>query len=322
MSEEKKPVKKRETKWASVLWYIHLHVLGLLAIWLVLTSAKWMTVFYTTLLTVVSCLGLTVGAHRLWAHRTFSATGPLRLFLMLAHTLAGVGPIYDWVLYHRVHHKYYGTDKDPYNHKKGFLYSHYMGNFLSPNVDYEHAKHDIDMRDIEQDGYVWLQKQFYWPMFLIFGVILPLNVPLAYWDESMTETILITGLLRFAITANVCWLVNSGRLIWAIKGNKIPPDSISVFLITASFWPLYHYMVPWDWKSGEFGTYGAGCGTFMIKMWHELGMVNDLQTTNTEDIREMLHRVAKKELTMEDGLDQLKETSMFNASKERLLIRY
>lgn len=67
------------------------------------------------------------------------------------------GPIYTWVLYHRLHHKYYKTDKDPFNHDKGFLYSHYMGNFVVPKVDFDQGMKDIDMRDIDNDMYVWLQ---------------------------------------------------------------------------------------------------------------------------------------------------------------------
>ena len=321
MSNEKKPVKKHDIKWAAVLWYIHLHVLGIYGVWLLFTSAKWMTVFFTILITAIGSLGVTVGAHRLWAHKTFTASGALRLSLVLAHTLAGVGPIYDWVLYHRLHHKYYGTDKDPYNHKKGFLFSHYVGNFLSRKIDYEQAKIDIDMRDVEQDGYVSIQKMFYWPMFIIFGLILPLNVPLEYWDESMAITILVTGLLRFAITVNVSWMVNSALLIWNIEGNKVPPDGISVFFVKKSFWPMYHYAVPWDWKSGEFGTYDSGCSTFFIKMWYELGLINDLQTVDTDSIREVLHRVARKKLPLNEGLTQLKEISVYNTQKEKLLIR-
>nr|XP_012142139.1 PREDICTED: acyl-CoA Delta(11) desaturase [Megachile rotundata]XP_012142140.1 PREDICTED: acyl-CoA Delta(11) desaturase [Megachile rotundata] len=317
MSAEKKPV-----KWAAVLWYIHLHILGVYGVWLMLTSAKWMTVFFTIFITAIGSLGVTMGAHRLWAHRTFAASGTLRLFLMLAHTLAGVGSIYDWVLYHRLHHKYYGTDKDPYNHKKGFLYSHYIANVLSRTTDYEQAKIDIDMRDMDLDGYIWLQRMFYWPMFIIFGLILPLNVPLAYWDESMAITIVVTGLLRFAITVNVSWLVNSALLVWNIQGNKVPPDSISVFFLTQSFWPEYHYAVPWDWKSGEFGTYGSGCTTFFIKMFHELGLINELQTTETEDVREVLHKMAKKKLPLSEGLSQLKQKSEYNTLKEKLMIRH
>ncbi|XP_017888704.1 acyl-CoA Delta(11) desaturase [Ceratina calcarata] len=319
---EKKSVKNKEMQWAVILWYIHLHVLGLYGFWFALTSAKWMTVFFTLLLTILAYLGVTVGAHRFWTHRAFEAAWPLRLFLMLCHTIAGVGPIYDWVLYHRLHHKYYGTDKDPFNHKKGFLYSHFMANVLSWHMDYDEMIRLIDMRDVEQDGYVWFQKKFYWLLFGIFGILLPVNAPLEYWDESLSGAIVITGLLRFAITTNISWLVASSRLIWSLEGKKIPPDSISLFFITHSFWPAYHYMIPWDWKCGEYGTYDSGVATFFIKMWNELGMVDYLRTSETEDIRDMLHQMAKKKLTLENGLNELEELSKYNAKKTRIIPRH
>ena len=34
-------------------------------------------------------LGVTAGAHRLWSHRSYSARLPLRIFLMIGHTIAG-----------------------------------------------------------------------------------------------------------------------------------------------------------------------------------------------------------------------------------------
>jgi stearoyl-CoA desaturase (delta-9 desaturase) len=37
---------------------------------------------------VVSALGITAGAHRLWSHRTYKARLPLRLFLIIANTMA------------------------------------------------------------------------------------------------------------------------------------------------------------------------------------------------------------------------------------------
>lgn len=33
---------------------------------------------------------MTAGAHRLWAHRTYESESLVKLFLMLAHTSAGV----------------------------------------------------------------------------------------------------------------------------------------------------------------------------------------------------------------------------------------
>lgn len=36
-----------------------------------------------------SGLGVTMGAHRLWSHRSYKAKLPLRVFLLWLHTLAG-----------------------------------------------------------------------------------------------------------------------------------------------------------------------------------------------------------------------------------------
>lgn len=316
MASDKKTEKKQDIRWAAVLWYIHLHILGLYGLWLTFTSAKWMTVFFTLFITALGAIGVTAGSHRLWAHRSFEASPLLKLFLVLAHTLAGVGSIYDWVLYHRMHHKYLGTDKDPYNHKKGFLYSHYVGNIQSPIVDYEQAQKDVDIRDMETDPLVWIQRKFYWIMFVVFGLLLPLNAPLEYWDESLTNIVLITGILRFAITVNVAWMVNSGLLIWGSANNA--ESSISVFIINKSNWPYYHYMVPSDWKTGEFGNYGTGYTTSFLKLCQELGFAYKMRTISTEDVREFLNQLATKKITLEEGRDCLKEMAAYNARKSQL----
>lgn len=58
---------------------------------------------------------MTGGAHRFWTHRSYKATTPLRIILMLCFTLAGQNSIYEWVRDHRVHHKFSETDADPHN---------------------------------------------------------------------------------------------------------------------------------------------------------------------------------------------------------------
>lgn len=70
------------------------------------------------------------------------------------------GSIYDWVFWHRIHHKFYGTQRDPYNHKKGFFYSHVISNLLSAPSDLKTYARDIDMRDVDEDGFVWTQKKY------------------------------------------------------------------------------------------------------------------------------------------------------------------
>ncbi|XP_012142132.2 uncharacterized protein LOC105662632 isoform X2 [Megachile rotundata] len=57
-------------------------------------------------------------------------------------------------------------------------------------------------------------------------------------------------------------------------------------------------------------------------MFHELGLINELQTTETEDVREVLHKMAKKKLPLSGGLSQLKQKSEYNTLKEKLMIRH
>lgn len=53
-----------------------------------------------------SGIGITVGVHRLWSHRSYEASFPARVFLMLCNSMANQGSIYHWSRDHRVHHKF------------------------------------------------------------------------------------------------------------------------------------------------------------------------------------------------------------------------
>lgn len=80
---------KRDASWPSVLFYIHLNILGLYGITVLFTNAYLTTVIFTALLSFIGIIGVTCGAHRLWAHRTYQADTMLKLFLMLCQTMAG-----------------------------------------------------------------------------------------------------------------------------------------------------------------------------------------------------------------------------------------
>jgi len=81
----------------------------------------------------------------------------------------------------------------------------------------------------------------------------------------------------------------------------------------------YHYMIPWDWKSDEFGHYEKGFITFIIKMWRELGLISDMMTVCNKKLQELLYKVASLEITMDDALEQIKADATDNAMKERLI---
>lgn len=69
------------------------------------------------------------------------------------------GPIYDWVQYHRLHHEQFGTDSDPYDHNKGFLYAHILTRMKKLSPHQNQLKDSIDMSDLEKDSVVMFQKK-------------------------------------------------------------------------------------------------------------------------------------------------------------------
>lgn len=80
---------KRDSSWPSVLFYIHLNILGLYGIIVLFTNTCFTTVIFTSFLTLVGILGVTCGAHRLWAHHAYTANTFLKIALMLSQTMAG-----------------------------------------------------------------------------------------------------------------------------------------------------------------------------------------------------------------------------------------
>lgn len=64
---------------------------------------------------LAGALGITAGAHRLWAHRSYKAKLPLRILLTIFNTMAFQDCVIHWARDHRVHHKYSETDADPHN---------------------------------------------------------------------------------------------------------------------------------------------------------------------------------------------------------------
>lgn len=104
-------------------------------------------------------IGITAGAHRLWAHKAYRARWPLRLILAIFQTLAFQNHIYEWVRDHRVHHKFTDTDADPHNSNRGFFFSHIGWLMLRKHKDVIVKGKTVDMSDLEKDWVVMLQKR-------------------------------------------------------------------------------------------------------------------------------------------------------------------
>ncbi|XP_070498186.1 acyl-CoA Delta-9 desaturase [Chironomus tepperi] len=312
---------KREASWPSVLFFIHLNILGLYGIVILFTNAKLITIIFSTILTLMGIYGSTVGAHRLWAHATFKANTTLRILLMLCQTMAGNGSIYDFVRSHRLHHKAFKTPDDPYYSDKDFMSSQVFAHIRKFSARQEKLIEEVNMKDIEEDGVVMFQKRFYWILYLILFVLLPINAPLEYWDDTAQAAIFVAFSLRYLIVINISWLIHSAHFIWALDKNHKQSDSNMVFIVTKTYWPQYHYLLPYDYQSGEFGNYGEGSSTSLIRIFAAMGWATNLKTVTSEAVRKGLANAVDTGKDVVECLNEASEAEMLTLAPDHYLKR-
>lgn len=148
---------KIEIRWRNVFLMLYIHTVAITTFFLP-PSIFW-TKFVFWFAGNMTAYGTTVGAHRLFTHRTFKANLPLRILLMVSSTMAFQNDILVWARDHRVHHKYTDTNADPHNSKRGLFFSHIGWLMCSKHPDIKKFGSRIDMSDLESDPVVQFQKK-------------------------------------------------------------------------------------------------------------------------------------------------------------------
>lgn len=87
-----------------------------LAGWQVWSEAlHWSDVGIFVLVYLFTGLGVTVGFHRLFTHRSFATSRPLRAIFAALGSAAIEGPVISWVADHRKHHAFSDCEGDPHS---------------------------------------------------------------------------------------------------------------------------------------------------------------------------------------------------------------
>jgi stearoyl-CoA desaturase (delta-9 desaturase) len=89
--------------------------LGVVAWQLWASLLGWSDVIVFVILYVSTGLGITVGFHRLFTHRSFKTSRPVRAVLAVLGSMAVEGSVNDWVATHRKHHSYSDAPGDPHS---------------------------------------------------------------------------------------------------------------------------------------------------------------------------------------------------------------
>jgi stearoyl-CoA desaturase (Delta-9 desaturase) len=76
---------------------------------------RWSDVIVFAIMYVFTGLGVTVGFHRLFTHRSFKTSKPVRAIFAVLGSVAIEGPVISWVADHRKHHTFSDQEGDPHS---------------------------------------------------------------------------------------------------------------------------------------------------------------------------------------------------------------
>lgn len=216
------------------------------------STAAWVSFF---IIFPLNGLSITAGYHRLWAHRAYEASWPVRFVLMIFGTMAVQNSILFWSAGHRNHHRFVDdVDLDPYSAKRGFWFSH-MGwmlrDYPSGHLDYKNVP------DLKKDKMVMFQHEHY----TLLAVLTNFGIPLAigYMSGDVWGVFLLAGLLRLVISHHFTFFINS----WAhISGSQPYTDQntardnpVMALFTWGEGYHNFHHIFQYDYRNG-------------VKWWH------------------------------------------------------
>ncbi|MCG5501175.1 acyl-CoA desaturase [Ectothiorhodospira lacustris] len=195
-------------------------------------------------------LSITVGYHRLWAHRTFKGRWPLRLVLAIFGGMTLQNSIYNWVARHRIHHRFVDDmQRDPHSIKVGFWHAHMgwmMREWPATQADYSQA------RDLENDPIVMWQHKYYWPLAWTTNLGIPLA--LGFLTGDLVGMVLLAGVLRLVISHHFTFFINSLAHKWGrqpySEDNTAVDNALVALLTWGEGYHNYHHAFQNDYRNG------------------------------------------------------------------------
>ncbi len=208
----------------------------------------------------MSAVGITLGYHRLFTHRSFE-TGPVvRASLAVMGSMAVEGPVLWWVAMHRKHHQHADHDDDPHSpHLHGHGFVGMLQGLYHSHIGWLFAPQPADLRryvgDLRRDKVVRTVSALF-PFCVLLGLLLP-TIAGGLLTMSWTGAalgFLWGGLVRIFFVHHVTWSINSVCHFWGAQPFKGDDESRNnvVFGVLAmgEGWHNNHHAFPTSARHG------------------------------------------------------------------------
>jgi stearoyl-CoA desaturase (delta-9 desaturase) len=160
-------------------------------------------------------LGVTVGFHRHFAHRSFEASPGLRAALAVLGSMSAQGPLVFWVALHRLHHEFSDRPGDPHSpNLSGSSFGQRMRGLLHAYIGWT-VRHEVPnanyyARDLLGDRTLMrINRRYYF--WVAIGLVLPTAI-CGGWTQSWLgalEGFVWGGLVRMFAVHNIIWWITS-----------------------------------------------------------------------------------------------------------------
>jgi stearoyl-CoA desaturase (Delta-9 desaturase) len=209
---------------------------------------------------IITGLGITVGYHRLFVHRSFETYNWVKFIFGVLGSMAFEGTLFHWSAMHRRHHQHSDTHDDPHSPSlhgggvkgvlKGFWHAH-MGWLFSD----EPSNLDRYIKDLKQSKTLTVVSNLF-PLWALLSVALPAvigGLVSMSWSGALTGFVW-GSLVRIFVVHHITWCVNSVCHIWGTRPYKSNDDStnntIVGILALGEGWHNAHHAFPTSARHG------------------------------------------------------------------------
>ena len=181
-------------------------------------------------------LGVTLGFHRLFSHRSFTTFRSVECALMILGCTAGGAPFF-WIATHRAHHRHSDRDGDPHSphiwagRRLGLLWG-FWHSYFEWLHSYGYAYEVSVVRDLtRRPDLAWIDR--HWFSWYLIGLVVPGVIGFVVGGAAYDAWIgfLWGGLLRHFLGLQIGFTVNAVCHLWGTRTYDTGDRSRNNFLV-------------------------------------------------------------------------------------------
>jgi stearoyl-CoA desaturase (delta-9 desaturase) len=220
----------------------------------------WVELLLLLVMYLATGLGITVGYHRLFAHRSFEAVRPVKFALAVLGAMSVQGPLLKWVAIHRRHHQHSDRAEDPHSPNRfgggvrgvlvGFWHAQIGWMFTE-----DHPNLSRYVRDLQTDRLLRAVSRLF-GVWVLLGLLIPTalgGLLMGTWTGALLG-FLWGGLTRIFLVHHVTWSINSICHLWGRRPFRSQDQSRNNFicgvLALGEGWHNNHHAFPASARHG------------------------------------------------------------------------